>query len=93
MRRAAKIDQNQKEIVCALRKVGLSVIFLHAIGAGVPDLLVSSPTQMWLVEIKTEKGKLTPAQVKFHLEWRGVPIIIARNPIEAINQTVGIKCA
>ncbi len=93
MRRAAKVDDNQKEIVEALRRVGLSVICLHAIGKGCPDLLVSSPTSMWLIEVKTLKGKLTPDQEKFHRDWRGTPILIVRDPVEAIQKTVGVKCA
>lgn len=93
MRRAAKVDDNQKEIVQALRDVGLSVLCLHAIGKGVPDLLVSSPSQMWLIEVKTKTGKLTPDQIKFHQAWRGVPILIVRDPLEAIQRTIGFRCA
>ncbi|HJP47915.1 hypothetical protein [Acinetobacter venetianus] len=40
MRRAAKIDANQTEIVKALRKFGASVQSLASTGKGCPDLLV-----------------------------------------------------
>ena len=40
MRRAARIDRNQPEIVKALRQVGAHVTSLAAVGDGVPDLLV-----------------------------------------------------
>ena len=40
MRRAARVDRNQAEIVVALRAGGASVQPLHAVGKGVPDLLV-----------------------------------------------------
>ena len=40
MRRAARTDANQAEIVAALRGVGASVQPLHAVGQGCPDLLV-----------------------------------------------------
>ena len=40
VRRAARIDENQPEIVEALHKAGTSVVHLHQLGQGVPDLLV-----------------------------------------------------
>lgn len=40
MRRDARVDENQPEIVEALRKAGASAIHLFRIGQGVPDLLV-----------------------------------------------------
>ena len=40
MRRAAKIDENQPEIVDALRAMGCSVTILSAVGNGCPDILV-----------------------------------------------------
>lgn len=43
MRRAAKIDGTQTEIVAALRQVGCKVLSLAACGKGVPDLLVLPP--------------------------------------------------
>ena len=39
--RRAKVDQNQSEIVSALRDFGATVTSLHRVGEGVPDLLVS----------------------------------------------------
>ena len=70
MRRAARVDFNQTEIVEALRKVGVSVQSLASIGKGCPDLLASKGDAMWLIEVKGPKGTLTPDQVKFmHGEW------------------------
>ena len=34
MRRAAKVDANQREVVAALRGAGASVQLLHAVGEG-----------------------------------------------------------
>jgi hypothetical protein len=42
MRRAAKIDANQPQIVEALRKAGATVHSLAAVGNGIPDLLVGA---------------------------------------------------
>ena len=39
MRRASRIDENQTEIVKALRKHGISVIVISGVGNGVPDLI------------------------------------------------------
>ena len=52
MRRAARADSNQAEIVDALRKVGASVQPIHTVGGGVPDLLVGFRGQNYLFEVK-----------------------------------------
>lgn len=79
MRRAARIDENQPEIVKKLVAIGCSVVSLAAVGNGCPDLLVTAPSfphRTLLLEIKNpeqdpNKQALTPAQVKFHREWKG----------------------
>lgn len=71
MRWAAKVDLNQPEIVDALRKVGVSVVSLASIGQGCPDLLAANGDKCWLVEVKGPKGKLTPDQERFILDWAG----------------------
>lgn len=81
MRRAAKVDANHAAIVAALRDAGCGVLDLSAVGKGCPDLLVHPPTfpecrMAVLMEIKdgaksASRRKLTPAQVKFHAEWKG----------------------
>ena len=40
MRRAARVDDNQGQIVDALRRVGCSVWSLAGVGKGFPDLAV-----------------------------------------------------
>lgn len=76
MRRAAKIDANQPEIVQALRKAGASVQSLAGIGVGCPDLLVGFQGKTALVEIKDGQKvksaqKLTADQTDWHASWRG----------------------
>lgn len=96
MRRAAKIDDNQPEIVKALRAHGCDVLSLAAVGNGCPDLLVSRPYyphHYFLLEVKDgEKPpsarKLTPDQVEFHARWKG-PIHIVTSVDEALD-AVGI---
>ena len=84
MRTAAKVDANQKEIVAALRKMGVSVQSLANIGKGCPDLLAAKGDRSWLIEVKGPKGKLTPDQVEFIASWRGV-VHIVRTVDDVVN--------
>lgn len=70
-----KTDKNQRDIVQALREVGTTVISLHEVGKGCPDLLVGYKGKNYLIEIKNKSGKLTPRQEKFNNEWRGKILI------------------
>lgn len=76
MRRAAKTDRNQGEIVKALRGVGATVQPLHAVGQGCPDLLVGWRGINILIEVKDwnqppSKRVLTDDQVEWHGGWKG----------------------
>ena len=76
MRRASKVDANQKAVVAALVKIGCTVQHLHAVGEGCPDLLVGYHGKNYLIEIKDgakppSKRKLTPDQVEWHDKWQG----------------------
>lgn len=86
MRRAAKIDENQKEIVQALRAMGCSVAITSAVGAGFTDLVVGYRGVNYLVEIKDgskppSAQKLTPDQIEFHESWRGQKAVV--NSVDA----------
>jgi len=93
MRRAAKTDDNQKSIVSALRVVGCSVLPLHAVGQGCPDLLVTDIHKATLLmEIKDgskppSARKLTEPQVDFHVSWRGRIVVVTsvREALEAVG--------
>lgn len=72
----AKVDENQAEIVSDLRALGCSVQPLHAVGGGVPDLLVGFGGKNFLLEVKDgnkspSRRKLTPDQIEWHECWRG----------------------
>ena len=81
MRYAAKVDDNQRAIVEALRAIGATV---YAIGRPV-DLLVGYRRINTLLEIKNVHGKdaVSPRQQDFIDEWRG-QVAVVRNPEEAI---------
>lgn len=88
MRRAAKVDANQAAIVTAMRANGMRVQILSMVGSGCPDLLVGFRGLTLLVETKgsghahralaPNDHDLTEAQRKWHKEWAGGPIVVAK---------------
>ena len=84
-RYAHRIDANQAQIMRDLRKAGLSVIDLSAVGGGVPDLLVSSRTEMWLMELKTATGRLNQKQLNWWDKWQGKPVHSVRTSEDALK--------
>lgn len=93
MRRAAKVDDNQGEIVRAFRQLGCTVAITSQVGGGFPDLVVGVLGENLLVEIKDgskppSARKLTPDQVEFHRDWRGQVCIIEteQDVIDLVNQ-------
>lgn len=81
-RTAAKRDANEREIMDALIAAGATVVQLSDKGA--PDLLVGLHGINYLIEVKERKGKLTPAQVALHDDWRG-QIAVARTMEDALR--------
>ncbi len=74
--RAARVDDNQGEIVAYLRSMVASVQVLSAVGKGCPDLLVGYRRRNVLIEVKDgdkppSKRKLTPDEREWHALWRG----------------------
>lgn len=94
-RRAAKVDENQTQIAQAFRKLGASVLFLHGVGMGCPDILVGIRGRNLLVEIKDgnkapSKRKLTDWQEKWHADWRGqADVVESLDDVERLIGTVG----
>ena len=89
MRKAAKIDDNQKAIVNVLRQLGASVQSLAATGKGCPDLLVGYHGINYLMEVKDgdkvlSKQKLTIDQEHWHSLWRG-SVHIVKSVDEALK--------
>lgn len=87
--RRAKRDGNHTDIVRALRAAGRSVVELHAVGGGCPDLLVGFSGKTLLMEVKDPDGenKLYDSQVEFHRAWRGTPVAVVRSPADALMAT------
>ena len=79
-----KRDQNEIIIVEALRYAGAGVWRINE--KGLPDLLVLFRGTQYLLEVKTEKGKLTKDQIDFHGEAlnHGVKVHVVHNVREAL---------
>lgn len=94
MRRAAKVDRNQAEIVAALRAMGATVQPLHAVGKGCPDLLAGFRGRNILIEVKDGElppsgRKLTPDQTEWHGGWKG-QVVVVEDADAAIAVVVGL---
>ena len=80
-----RVDQNQREIVEALRAVGAAVQILSDVGHGCPDLLVGygrSHTN-YLLEVKMPGAPLTADEIRWHQNWPG-QIAVVHSPEEAL---------
>jgi len=78
----SRVDRNQQEIVQALKRVGAEILYLHTLRHGAPDLLVCFRRQLFLMEIKAGKAKLTPDEETFHHRW---PVAIVRSVGDALT--------
>ena len=86
---ASRVDSNQPEIVATLRGMGCTVQHLHAVGKGVPDLLVGVRGVNLLVEVKVEGGKINALQQEWHSAWRG-QVAVVHNIDEAAELVQGV---
>jgi len=79
MRRAAKRDMNEAEIVAALREAGHLVVQLDKF-----DLLVQRQDgRVVMLEVKNDRGRVTDSQREMmDAGWR---LHIVRNPEEALT--------
>ena len=64
MRRAARRDANEPELVAAARRIGLKVWPVGELGDWLVQFGSGDALQTVLVEIKTAKGKLSEAQCR-----------------------------
>jgi Holliday junction resolvase len=87
--RNAKTDHNQNEIVQALRQIGATVVLLHKVGSGVPDLLVGFRGVTHLLEVKQAKGKPNVRQEQWYREWHGRAPVVVKTIDDAINAVIG----
>jgi hypothetical protein len=77
-RYAKKRDSNEPQIISALESAGAEVWVLDR----PVDLLIRFRERWHLMEVKTEKGRLTDEQARF-VESTGCPVV--RTPVEALR--------
>jgi hypothetical protein len=81
MRKHARKDTNQDEIVQAARDLGATVLLTHQLGGGAPDIIIGWRGLNYLVEIKDgakppSRRRLTKDEKEFHQLWRGQICVI-----------------
>ena len=86
IRRAARVDANQEQVVSALRSAGARVWVI-----GLPvDLLVGYQGKLALMEVKDgakppSKQRKTALQAQFFAEWADMPISLVDGPEAALR--------
>lgn len=88
-RQAAKRDENEPEIVRLLELAGARVWRL----AQPFDLLVGFRGRLWLLEVKTEKGRLTREQLRDYdlATADGLPVAIVKTAGEALRAIGAVR--
>ena len=81
---AKKVDQNQSDLVDALRRQGYSVIVLN----GEVDLAVGRRGLTLLVEVKAPGGRLRPSQERLLDEFDGGYLVTGQDGLERALQDV-----
>ena len=89
MRRAAKRDANEPEIIRAFKARGWSVQQVSE--RGCPDLLVGRGRVLLLVEVKGKGAKLTPDQRTWFEAWQGPLPVIVRSVSDVDVLTEALK--
>ena len=93
-RRAAKTDDNQKEVVRLFRKLGWYVLIVSQL-KNCCDIIVSKNGYTYAIEIKDgtkppSARKLSPGEQKFKDEWQGEWRLVESNH-DVLNLNEEIK--
>ena len=92
-RRAAKVDDNQAEIVKTFRKLGWYVLIISQL-KNCCDIIVSKDGRTIAIEIKDgskppSARKLSEGEVKFKSEWQGeYELVICVDDVLAIASNI-----
>jgi len=91
-RRAAKVDDNQGEVVALFRKLGWTVLIISQL-KNCADIIVSKNGRTVTIEIKDgnkppSSRRLSEGEVKFRDAWQGeYALVICNEDVIAINET------
>lgn len=96
MKRAARIDANQPEIVGAFRDAGWMVHVTSQFGGGFPDLVCARLGRVVFVEVKDgskpeSARRLTPEQVVWHEQWRDHASVRVVESVKDVRRIVGLE--
>ena len=81
---AKRRDRNYTLIREALENAGLICYDVASAGGGMVDLVaVNDDGKVWLVEVKTDDGVFTPAEVKFILRSANPAYRVFNDPVKA----------
>ncbi len=90
-RRAAKVDDNQKEIVALFRRLGWTVLIISQL-KNCADIIASKNGRTVTVEIKDgnkppSQRKLSEGEVKFRDAWQGeYALVICNDDVIELNK-------
>lgn len=78
---AARVDENQPDIVATLRKLGFAVECTHMVGNGFFDLTCSKGGLNIIVEVKNglkppSAREYTDKQRRFNFSWQGLRCVV-----------------
>ncbi len=90
-RRAAKVDDNQKEVVALFRKLGWTVLIISQL-KNCCDLFVSKNGRTIAIEVKDGKKppsqrRLSEGEIKFMSAWQGEYALV--ETLEHVKQLEG----
>jgi hypothetical protein len=89
----ARRDSNHDELVAVYESLHCGVIDTHAMGFGMPDILVHFSGYCCPVEIKSEDGQLEPSQQRFFRDWKGPKIEVVRSADDVVQHVTRIRHA
>lgn len=84
-------DANHTEIVAAYEALYCNVLDLSHVGFGCPDIGIALSRRMYLREIKTTAGNLSPSQIRFANVWRGPEIKVIRTVADVENDVLLLR--
>jgi hypothetical protein len=83
-----RTDNNTHEIRETAERFGYFYLDTHVIGRGFPDSIIAKPRlgswEIYFLEIKSAKGRLSPAEQKFHAKYPGL-VHIVRTPEDVMK--------
>ena len=69
-----KESELQRRIIVRCKSKGMMAFKVDVYKAGFPDLLIIEDGHIWLAEVKTAKGRLTPMQKSMHERIRAMNV-------------------